>query len=84
LTHFCLRRPLDAVGERIVPARRANSCALVATIRSRPAFSLPTPGLFALGSVPSTHLFISTGLANSPLPPVLAVFAVARFISYAI
>jgi membrane protein YqaA with SNARE-associated domain len=74
-----------AVGERIVPPRwRANVRALVATIRSRPAFSLPTLGLFALGPVPSNHLFIAAGLASAPLVPVLAVFAVARFVSYAI
>jgi membrane protein YqaA with SNARE-associated domain len=75
----------QAVGERIVPTRwRTNVRALVATIRSRPAFSLPTLGLFALGPVPSNHLFIAAGLARAPLAPVLSVFAVARFVSYTI
>jgi len=72
-------------GERIIPARwRANIRALVATIESRPAFSLPTLGLFALGPVPSNHLFIAAGLAKAPLAPVLTVFAIARFVSYVI
>jgi membrane protein YqaA with SNARE-associated domain len=75
----------QTVGERIVPTRwRTNVRALVATIRSRPAFSLPTLGLFALGPVPSNHLFIAAGLARAPLAPVLSVFAVARFVSYTI
>ena len=74
-----------SVGERIVPAQwRTNVRALVDTVRSRPAFSLPTLGLFALGPVPSNHLFIAAGLASVPLAPVLSVFAVARFVSYTI
>jgi membrane protein YqaA with SNARE-associated domain len=74
-----------SAGERIVPQRwQSNVTALVEAIRSRPSFSLPTLGLFALGPVPSNHLFIAAGLANAPLPPVLAVFAVARFVSYLI
>src|SRR6478672_3126202 len=64
------------MGERIVPKRwRANVNALVDTIRSNPAFSLPTLGLFALGPVPSNHLFIAAGLSDAPLAPVLSVFA---------
>ena len=74
-----------SVGERVVPARwRANISALADTIQSCPAFSLPTLGLFALGPVPSNHLFIAAGLAKAPLRPVLTVFAVARFFSYVI
>jgi hypothetical protein len=74
-----------AVGMSIIPARwRANVSALVETIRSRPAFSLPTLGMFALGPVPSNHLFIAAGIAKAPLAPILAVFGSARFVSYLI
>jgi hypothetical protein len=73
------------LGERIVPKRwRANINALVDTIRSSPSFSLPTLGLFALGPVPSNHLFIAAGLSDAPLAPMLFIFAGARFISYLI
>jgi hypothetical protein len=71
------------VGERIVPTRwRENIHALAATIEDRPAFSLSMFGLLTLGPVPSNHLFIAAGLARASLPPLLAVFAVTRFISY--
>jgi hypothetical protein len=32
--------------------------------------------------VPSNHLFIAAGLARAPLLPILAVFAVGRFVTY--
>jgi membrane protein YqaA with SNARE-associated domain len=74
-----------SLGDRLAPPRwRENITALATTLESRPAFSLPTLGLFALGPVPSNHLFIAAGLAHAPLAPILAVFAVARFISYLI
>jgi hypothetical protein len=34
-----------------------------------------------LGPLPSNQLFIAVGLAGAPLAPVLAFFAVTRFIS---
>lgn len=72
-------------GERFVPGQwRANITVLADAIRSRPALSVPTLGLFALGPVPSNHLFIAAGLANVALTPLLAIFAVARFVSYLI
>lgn len=72
-----------AVGDRFVPARRrSNIEALARALRGRPSLALPTLGLFALGPVPSSHLFVAAGLARAPLPPLLAVFAAARFVSY--
>lgn len=80
---FMLALLKRSVGERIVPRRwRANISALTDIIRSRRALSMSSLGLFALGPVPSNHLFIAAGLANTPLAPVLAVFASARFFSY--
>jgi hypothetical protein len=72
-----------AFGNRFVPASwRANVEALVATLQSRPTLALPSLALFALGPVPSNHLFVAAGLARAPLPPILAVFGSARFVSY--
>jgi hypothetical protein len=72
-----------AFGMRLLPDRwEANIHALVAAIRARPALSLGSLGLFALGPVPTNHLFIAAGLSGSPLAPVTAVFGVTRFVSY--
>ncbi len=72
-----------AFGARFIPAAwSANVEALVTTLESRPALALPSLALFALGPVPSNHLFVAAGLARAPLPPILAVFGVARFVSY--
>jgi hypothetical protein len=72
-----------AFGDRFVPASwRANVEAVVATLESRPALALPSLALFALGPVPSNHLFVAAGLARAPLPPILVVFGSARFVSY--
>lgn len=70
-------------GMHIIPARwRANIHALVESIRARPAFSLGSLALFALGPIPTNHLFIAVGLAGSSLKVVTAVFGVTRFVSY--
>jgi hypothetical protein len=59
-----------AFGDRVLPMSwRGNIEALVATLRSRPQMALPSLGLFALGPLPSNHLFIAAGLAGAPLPP---------------
>ena len=72
-----------AFGNRFVPASwRENVEALVTTLQSRPALALPSLALFALGPVPSNHLFVAAGLARVPLRPILVVFASARFVSY--
>jgi len=72
-----------AFGRRFIPAAwSANVEALVATLQSRPTLALPSLALFALGPVPSNHLFVAAGLARAPLPPILAVFGAARFVSY--
>jgi hypothetical protein len=72
-----------AFGDRFVPTSwRANIEALVATLQSRPTLALPSLTLFALGPVPSNHLFVAAGLARAPLPPILIVFASARCVSY--
>lgn len=70
-------------GIHIIPARwRANIHALVESIRARPAFSLGSLALFALGPIPTNHLFIAVGLAGSSLKVVTMVFGVTRFVSY--
>jgi hypothetical protein len=72
-----------AFRDRFVPASwRENVEALVTTLQSRPALALPSLALFALGPVPSNHLFVAAGLARVPLRPILVVFASARFVSY--
>lgn len=72
-----------ALGPRIVPGRwRTNIEALADLLRKRRAFGLAALGLFALGPIPSNHLFIAAGLARVPLGPILAVFGVARCVSY--
>jgi len=74
-----------AVGERFVPARwRANITTLVGVLRENPALEWSTLLLYTLGPLPSNQLFIAVGLAGAPVAPVLAFFAVARFISYLI
>jgi membrane protein YqaA with SNARE-associated domain len=70
-------------GSRIVPESwRDNVESLVETVRSRKALGLPALALFTLNPVPSNHLFIAAGIANAPLPVILAVFLVGRFVSY--
>ena len=72
-----------ALGPRLVPARRrTNIEALADTLRQRRSLVLAALGLFALGPIPSNHLFIAAGLARAPLGPILLVFGVARGLSY--
>jgi hypothetical protein len=72
-----------AFGTRVFPARwRENVAVLSQTLQSRPVLALPSLALFALGPVPSNHLFVAAGLARAPLPPILLVFGSARFVSY--
>jgi membrane protein YqaA with SNARE-associated domain len=74
-----------AVGARVLPCRwRANIEVLVDELKRRRELGLSALALFALGPVPSNQLFIAAGIARAPLLPILAVFAVARFISYLI
>jgi membrane protein YqaA with SNARE-associated domain len=75
---------IRAGGERVVPATwRANTRALAAVIRARKMWSLPTLALFLLSPVPS-GLFIAAGIGRAPLRPILACFAVGRFVSFVI
>ena len=70
-------------GTRIVPRRwQHNISMLVETIRIRKTLSFSMLALFALGPIPTNHLFIAAGLAGTPLPPLLLVFGIARFLSY--
>ena len=72
-------------GERLIPPRwQENIKTLADAIRSHPALSLSTIGLFTLGPAPSNQLFIAAGIAHTPLLPILAIFAVTRFVSYVI
>jgi len=72
-----------AFGTRVFPARwHENVEVLSQALQSRPVLALPSLALFALGPVPSNHLFVAAGLARAPLPPILLVFGAARFVSY--
>jgi hypothetical protein len=74
-----------AFGTRVFPARwQENVEVLSQTLQSRPALALPSLALFALGPVPSNHLFVAAGLARAPLTPILLVFGATRFVSYVI
>ncbi|HEU5430335.1 MAG TPA: hypothetical protein VFU81_01660 [Thermomicrobiales bacterium] len=72
-----------AVGPRIVPAQwRTNIEALADMLPQRRSLGFAALALFALGPVPSNHLFIAAGLARAPLGPIVAVFGAARCVSY--
>lgn len=72
-------------GMRFIPRRwRQNIETLVDAIRNHRGASWLSMGLFALGPVPTDHLFIAAGIARAPLPPLLAIFGVSRFVSYLI
>lgn len=70
-------------GLRFLPAPwRTNIESLVTTLQAQPRLALPSLTLFALGPLPTNHLFIAAGIANAPLLPIMLVFGVARCISY--
>ena len=70
-------------GDRLLPARwRSNIAALADELKRKRELGLSALALFALGPVPSNQLFIAAGMSGTPLAPVLAVFGVARFVSY--
>lgn len=72
-------------GLRFIPRRwQQNIETLVEAIRDHRGASWLSMGLFALGPVPTDHLFIAAGIARAPLPPLLAIFGVSRFVSYLI
>lgn len=72
-----------AAGPRIVPAQwRTNIEALADMLPQRRSLGFAALALFALGPIPSNHLFIAAGLAHAPLGPILAVFGVTRCLSY--
>jgi hypothetical protein len=50
-------------------------------LREKPVLGWSALLLYTLGPLPSNQLFIAVGLAGAPLAPVLAFFAVTRFIS---
>ncbi|MFM9107327.1 MAG: hypothetical protein ACKOWF_11595 [Chloroflexota bacterium] len=70
-------------GERFVPRHwEANLHALAQEFERHPTLGLPFLVLFMLGPVPSNHVFIAAGMSEARLPPLLALFAVSRFVSY--
>jgi membrane protein YqaA with SNARE-associated domain len=70
-------------GMRFLPKKRQESVETLTTfLRERKGLSLSMLGMFAIGPIPTNHLFIAAGLARIPLLPVLAVFGVTRFASY--
>jgi membrane protein DedA with SNARE-associated domain len=70
-------------GMRFLPKKRQESVETLTTfLRERKGLSLSMLGMFAIGPIPTNHLFIAAGLARIPLLPVLTVFGVTRFASY--
>jgi hypothetical protein len=71
------------IGPRVLPRRwRANIQAVVDLLLSRRALRFSSLATFAWGPVSSNYLFVGAGLAGVSLRAPLAVYAVARFISY--
>jgi membrane protein YqaA with SNARE-associated domain len=81
-------RTLLALGSRVCGRRvlseskRKNIEQLGDRLQQRSGFSLSGLALFAIGPVPTNHLFIAAGMARVPLAPVVAVFAISRCVSY--
>ena len=72
-------------GMRFVPnSWRANIATLSQTIRGHSALSVSSLALFAIGPIPTNHLFIAAGIARVSLPPILLVFGLASLVSYII
>lgn len=72
-------------GMRFVPKSwRANIETLAETITGHRVLGLSSLALFAIGPIPTNHLFIAAGISRVPLPPILAVFGLTRFVSYVI
>jgi membrane protein YqaA with SNARE-associated domain len=62
--------------------RQEHIQSLADMLMERKKLSLSFLGLFAIGPIPTNHLFIAAGLARIPLLPVVLVFGVTRFVSY--
>lgn len=62
--------------------RQASIESLREMLLQRKGLSLSLLALFAIGPIPTNHLFIAAGLARVPLLPVVLVFGVTRFVSY--
>ena len=74
-----------AVGPRVLPARwRENISTLSRELEARPRLGGGALALFALGPIPTNQVFVATGIARTPLPPLVAVFVAARFVSYVV
>lgn len=72
-----------SLGTRLLPRRwRTNIAYLADELCRRHELGLAALALFALGPVPSNQLFVAAGISGAPLLPILAVFALARFVSY--
>lgn len=72
-----------AFGTRLLTKERPASIrSLTTVLRRRKAVSVSLLLLFVLGPVPSNELFTAVGLAKVPLLPLLAIFGLARFVSY--
>jgi membrane protein YqaA with SNARE-associated domain len=71
------------IGPRVLPQRwQANIQAVVDLLLSRRALRGSSLALFAWGPVSSNYLFIAAGISGVPLLLPLAIYAMARFISY--
>ncbi len=74
-----------AFGMRFVPKGwRSNIETLAETIKGHRFLGLSSLALFAIGPIPTNHLFIAAGISRVSLPPILVVFGLARFVSYMI
>ena len=72
-------------GSRLIPARRqADVEQAVTRIREERRLSIPLLGLFAVGPIPKSLLFMAAGMARIPLAPGAIVYGIARAAIYGV
>ncbi len=72
-------------GTRLIPARRqADVERAITRIRDEKRLSIPLLGLFAVGPVPKSLLFMAAGMARIPLAPGAIVYGFARAAIYGV
>jgi len=72
-------------GARLIPARRqADVENAVTRIRDEKRLSIPLLGLFAVGPIPKSLLFMAAGMARIPLAPGAIIYCLARAAIYGV
>jgi membrane protein YqaA with SNARE-associated domain len=72
-------------GTRLIPNRRhAQVDEAVARIRDEKRLGIPLLGLFAVGPIPKSLLFMAAGMARVPLAPGAIVYGLARVVIYGV